>query len=320
MNYLWNSQATYRFCLCLVIACLLLYGTGYAKKTAIQDLAAKLQKVIDTASAKIGIGILGLDFRDSLVLNGQYRFPMQSVYKFPLAIAVLTDVDKGELALAQSIHIPAQSLDTATWSPLVKEYPHRDIDISLSDVLRYAISKSDNNACDILFRLAGGTASVNNYIHRLGIADMALKATEAEMKTAWPVQYTNWCRPAAMLRLLRLFYEGRLLSKESTALLMRWMTESENPPNRIKGLLPADAVVAHKTGTSDTNSQGMKAATNDVGIIILPDGRHYALVVYVSDYKGGVDRGAHIIATISRIVWDYFTQRSSHHGLHRQGH
>jgi beta-lactamase class A len=143
-------------------------------------------------------------------------------------------------------------------------------------------------------------------MHSAGISNISVKATEAQMKTEWPVQYTNWCEPAGMLRLLRLFYNGSLLSKGSNAFLMKIMLETDTGPNRIKGQLPVKTSVAHKTGTSDTNEQGLRAATNDVGIITLPDGRHYALAVFVSDYYGPVSKGEHLIANISRIVWDYY--------------
>ena len=59
------------------------------------------------------------------------------------------------------------------------------------------------------------------------------------------------------------------------------MTETTTGPKRIKGLLPADAVVAHKTGTSPTNSEGLSPATNDVGIITLPNGKHIAIAIFV---------------------------------------
>jgi beta-lactamase class A len=111
-----------------------------------------------------------------------------------------------------------------------------------------------------------------------------------------------------MLELLRRFYAGSLLSPSGNRLLLQLMTETENSPKRLKGQLPANAVVAHKTGTSDTNAAGLTAAINDVGIITLPDGRHMAVVVYVSDYKGGVSGGEQIIAAISRLAWDFYSK------------
>jgi beta-lactamase class A len=270
-------------------------------------LTADITRLIDSAHAKVGIAVLGLDFQDSFFSNGKEHFPMQSVFKFPLAMYVLHQVDNNKLSLAKVVHIPRQKLDPDTWSPMLKDFPSGDVDMTLSELLRYAVSKSDNNAADILFGLAGGTVNVNKYIHSLGVSNIAVSATEAQMKKAWSVQYTNWCAPQAMAHLLKLFYDRKTLKAESNDLLMGLMLKSENSPNRIKGLLPPAAVVAHKTGTSNTNAAGLTAASNDVGIVTLPGGRHIALVVFVSDYKGGAVTGEKIIARISKLVWDYYS-------------
>jgi len=271
------------------------------------DIDRKISEVIKPLKGHVGVGIMDLDADYSVTVNGLEKFPMQSVFKFPLAIAILHMVDEGKLSLEQKVHIPGGSFDTNTWSPLVTDFPNRDIDITLAELIDYTVGKSDNNGCDLLFQLAGGTEAVNSYIHSLGVEGIAIVATEKEMKQGWEVQYTNWCQPAAMLQLLQIFYDGRALSRESNQFLMKVMTEGINPANRIKGMLPEDGIVAHKTGTGNTNDEGITSATNDVGIVMMPNGRRFAIVVYVSDYKGGIERGARAIAEVAKLAWDHFT-------------
>jgi beta-lactamase class A len=270
-------------------------------------LQKQIQSVIDTSKAKIGVGILGLDFKDSLVLNNDVHYPMQSVYKFPLAMMILHEVDMGRLSLDQVIHIKRAELDQKTWSPIVDDFPKQNVDLKLRDLIIYTVSKSDNNGCDVLFRLAGGTNAVEKYVHGLGVSDIAIKTTEATMHRKWSAQYTNWCQPTAMLQLLKIFYEGKALSKSSNDFLMKAMTESSNAPGRLKGLLPEGTVVAHKTGTSGTK-HGIRAATNDVGIVTVGN-LHYAIVVYVSDYRGSAERAEHMIAEISKMVFDHYSRQ-----------
>nr|AMP47713.1 classA [uncultured bacterium] len=83
------------------------------------------------------------------------------------------------------------------------------------------------------------------------------------------------------------------------------MIETTTGPKRLKGLLPDGTVVAHKTGSSDTNDKGITAATNDIGIITLPNGKHFAIAVYVSDSSEKSDVNEKIIAEICKSVWDY---------------
>jgi len=124
------------------------------------------------------------------------------------------------------------------------------------------------------------------------------------MAKAWEVQYTNWCKPADVVRLLDLFYSGKVLSKSSNDFLYKIMTETTTGPKRLKGLLPADAVVAHKTGTSGTNDEGLTPATNDVGIITLPNDKHLAIAVFVCNSKADDVTRDLVIAQISKAAWD----------------
>lgn len=272
-------------------------------------LKEKINYIIDTAGGKIGVGVQGVDFEDSFVVNGERGYPMMSVFKFPLALALLQQVDKGKLRLDQKFHLPKEKLDTNTWSPMVKDFPGRDLDMTLSELLSYAVTKSDNNACDFLYGVAGGTAAVNAYIHRIGVKDISIVYTEGEMDLAWSMQYKNWCKPAAMLQLLRLLYHQQLLSKQSNDFLVKIMTEVPGGSKRITALLPPDTELIHKTGSSGVNKEGILAALNDVGIVTLPNGKHLAIVVFASDFKGPQERGVHIIAVISKVIWDYYTSR-----------
>ncbi len=178
---------------------------------------------------------------------------MQSVYKFPLAMAVLDQVDKGKLSLDQKIFVAKKDLLPETWSPLREKYPAGEVEIPLAEILVYTIAQSDNNGCDILFRLLGGTANVQKYVRSLGIKEIAIAATEEEMSKNRDVQFTNWCKPKAMLKLLEIMNRGDKLSKSSSDFLWKTMLETSTGPNRIKGFLPKETRVAHKTGTSGTD-------------------------------------------------------------------
>jgi beta-lactamase class A len=272
-------------------------------------LKEKINYIIDTAGGKFGVGVQGVDFKAGFVINGERGYPMQSVFKFPLALAILHLVDVGKLNLDQKFHIPKEKLDTKTWSPMVKDFPGQDLDITLSELLSYAVTKSDNNACDFLYGVAGGTTAVNTYIHSLGINGISIVFTEGEMEKSWTSQYKNWCKPAAMVQLLQLLYHQQLLSKQNNDFLVRIMTEIPGWSKRITALLPPNTELIHKTGSSGMNEKGILAATNDVGIVTLPNGKHLVIVVFASDYKGPRERGEHIIATISKQIWDFYTEK-----------
>lgn len=297
----------------MILALLLIFcGPQAIAQKIVSDhekLKKDLTKIIKPYKAKTGIVIISMEDSAVIVINNNHRYPMLSVYKFPLALAVLDRVDKGEFSLQQKIKVTSEDLKANTWSPLRTKYPEGNIEISIADLLDYTVSQSDNNTCDILFRLLGGTARVNHYIHGLGIRQISVAATEEEMSKSWEVQYTNWTEPLAMAKLLEGFYHGTYLSDSSTRFLMKLMVESSNSANRLKKYLPENIVLAHKTGTSNTNKAGMTAAVNDIGIITLPDGKHIAITVFVSDSYEKFETNETIIADIAKASLNYFMAR-----------
>ncbi|NWJ52491.1 MAG: class A beta-lactamase, subclass A2 [Bacteroidetes bacterium] len=272
------------------------------------SLRQSINQIINTIDGKVGVAVMNIEKKDTLSINGHSHFPMQSVFKFPLAMAVFQQVDQGQFSLDQKIHIEKKDLQPNFWSPLREKYPNGNVDISLSELLKFTVSESDNSGCDLLFRLLGGPIKVDKIIHSLGVKEIAIVATEEEMHKEWDVQYTNWCEPMAMIHLLEILNSGKALSKSNNDFLLKLMTETTIGAKRIKGLLPKGTVVAHKTGLSDTNALGITAATHDVGIVTLPDGNHLAIVVFVSNSKANQENRERIIAQIAKVVWDYYVK------------
>lgn len=272
------------------------------------QLQERIKHIIDKTGGKIGVGVQGMDFKGGFVINGDHGYPMMSVFKFPLALFILQKVDKGELKLSQKFHMPKATLDTNTWSPMIKDLPNQDLDITLADLLTYAVSKSDNNACDFLYTwVAGGPAVVNKYLHNAGVKDISIVYTEGQMDKDWALQYKNWCKPAASLQLLQLLYNQKLLSKSSNDFLIQIMRELPGWGKRITVLLPPPANLIHKTGASGVNKEGLMAAFNDIGIVTLPNGKHLAISVFMSDFKVSKEKAANTIAAISKEIWDYYS-------------
>jgi beta-lactamase class A len=268
-------------------------------------LREEIARIAAGVQGRVGVAMVGIESGDTLTIDGSGRYPMQSVYKFPVALAALRRVDSGVLSLDQKVHLTKADLLPGTWSPLREKYPDGDAEVTLDEIIRYTVSLSDNNGCDVLFRLVGGTKVVQGDLREIGIADIAITNTEEEMHGEWDAQYRNWSSPAAMGQLLRKFYRGEILSDESTLYLRRIMEETSTGPKRIKGLLPKGTVVAHKTGSSGANEKRFIAATNDVGVVTLPDGRHVAIVVFVADAISSQATCEEAIARIARAIWDH---------------
>jgi beta-lactamase class A len=287
----------------MLLQILIFSANAFAQQAVLRE---RLQSFVRDSEGDIGIAVLGLEDNDTISIHGQRHYPMQSVYKLHLGMAVLQQVDKGQRTLHEQIHVTQKDL-LPTYSPLRHEHATGEFDITLGELIHYAVSLSDNNACDILFRVTGGTDQVNGYVHDLGIQAVSIAATEEEMSRDWDVQFTNWTTPQAAVQLLQILYQGKTLSQSSRDLLLKEMISTPRGNKRIKGLLPPGTIVAHKPGTSNTNEQGITAATNDIGIITLPSGKHVALAVFLSNSTASDERREEIIAEGSKLVWDYFS-------------
>jgi beta-lactamase class A len=241
---------------------------------------------------------------DRAELNGSERFPMQSVYKVPIVMAVLDQVDAKALTLNQKISLTAKDMVPAgAHSPLRDKYPRGGIDISIRELIRAAIADSDGTASDVLLRTAGGGPRVTAYLRGLGIRDMAVATSEADMTRDFMVQYKNYSTPQAAVELLKALSAGRALSTASRQLLLDDLIASTPGPRRLKGLLPPGTVVAHKTGT-DATREGVTRATNDIGLITMPDGRQLAIAVFIKDSTADEAAREGTIAKIARAAWD----------------
>ena len=243
-----------------------------------------------------------------MTVNNEFHYPTQSTYKFHLALAVLDYLDKNNLSLNHKIFIPKAELLPNTHSPLRDDYPDGNMELSISEILKYTVSLSDNNGCDILFRFVGGPSAVDQYIRSLGFTDFAIAATEEEMHGPWEVQYTNWSTPLTAARVLEKFRTGNILPQHFHDFLWNAMVDTPTGPKKIRGLLPPGTIVAHKTGASFRNAEGLNAAENDIAIIRLPDGRYYSLTVFVADSMEDEATNMRIIAEISKAVYDFLTR------------
>ncbi|MES2555667.1 MAG: class A beta-lactamase, subclass A2 [Bacteroidota bacterium] len=271
----------------------------------VADLKAELEQFLSPYRATVGVSLKVLEDGESFTINDTAHHPTLSVYKFPLALAVLHKVDKRKLKLDQTVHITKEMLHPGTWSPYRDAHPEGNTEATISELLAYSVSRSDNNTTDILFDLLGGPAKVQKYIAGLGINDMMIAATEYEMGEEDRL-YDNWSKSASMVDLLEQFHNKKILSAENTEFLMKLMTDTPTGMNRLKGLLPATTIVAHKTGTSGANEEGITAAVNDVGIITLPNGKHVAIAVFVTNSKESFETNEYIIAHVAGMVWNHY--------------
>src|SRR5436190_10190521 len=102
---------------------LFLISSFQATAQTTDSLRKKIQQVLSTKNAVVGVSIIGNDGKDELSINGERHYPMQSVFKFHIALVVLSKIDEGKFSLDQKIDILKKDLLPGLYSPLRDKYP-----------------------------------------------------------------------------------------------------------------------------------------------------------------------------------------------------
>lgn len=280
------------------------------------ELEKRIVKIADEAKGKVGVAALLLETGDAVMLNADGRFPMQSVYKLPISMAVMDQVRRGELDLDEKIGVTKDDMVRhGMRSPLRDANPNGG-EFTIRELIRLSLVESDGTASDVLMRVAGGAGEIQSYLMQIGINGINVVNPEKEIGRDWETQYQNWSTPLAATELLRWLdaavrtgsVSDRVPAKttnpnEGLPIIFEFMANSNPGAMRLKRQLPRGTIVAHKTGTSGTQN-GITAATNDIGIITLPNGKHAAIAVFVSDSRADEKTREAVIAKIAKACWD----------------
>lgn len=267
-----------------------------------------IESIISNKKADVGVSIFisGTPKKEVTQINGNNLYPMLSTFKFHTALAILHKVEKGELSLQQKIFIKKEELLENTYSPFKEKYPEGNLELTLEEALEWIVIYSDNNLTDILLRLIGGPQYVEKFINS---KDVIIKNDEEDMHKDWDSQFINKTTPNETIRLLQEFYNGKILNKEHTKWLYTHMLNIASGTKRLKGKLPPNIKIAHRTGTSFTNDKGMTGAINNFGIIELPNKKKVYIAVFVHDTYETFDNSEAIIADISKATYDYYNKK-----------
>jgi beta-lactamase class A len=281
---------------------------------------------------RLGAALMNLDSSEVFAFRRTEGFPMQSVFKAPLAAAVLAEVDAGRLALDQRFTLEEMDL-SPPWSPIAEAWPGRR-DYTTAELLSAAVSASDNTAADVLMARIGGPGAVTAWLASKQIDDIHIDRYEREIQTAavglapfrpawrsaqafeaarrtvplaqqraamaaYLADPRDTATPVGVLEFLDDLDDYDLLSAASTRLLLRCMAEARTGSGRILAGLPKGSTFAHKTGTGP-RSAGTTSAINDIGIATLPDKRRYSMAVFVAGASAPASACEALIAEVAR--------------------
>lgn len=269
-------------------------------------LEAQLAALADPGRGRIGVAAIDLATGRSVAVLGDQPFPMASTSKVAIVATFLDGVDRGRYRLDDQypLMVPLPSKKFAGSVAPVRAGTM----LTAQSLIELAITRSDNQATDALLAAVGGPQTVTAWLRKAGIPNVridrdiaTLVRDDGAVDPATTIDTRDSATPMAMVRLLTGLYRGEWLTPSSRAVLLGAMERCVTGKRRIPAMLPAEARVAHKTGSLNNTS-------SDVGIINGPDGRAMAVAIYVTGQGGKPERELRI-ATIARAIYDgYLTE------------
>jgi len=295
----------------------------------------RLQQTLDALVKRARPGILGVAVLDlqsgaEASVNAGQAFPMMSVFKAPVAAAVLARVDEGKLSLQQQVTLTRADVVSGSAVPSIgAHFRGERMTFTVEQLLKAAVSESDSTAADALMKVVGGPPVVTAFLHAHGIDGMRVDMGEAGVMRifqdlgpgqeipanesaqvslerdrrgfeAFLAAPTNRSTPDAAVVFLRKLHGNELLTPASTQHLLGLMA-AQTIPNRLRVGVPQGIRLADKTGTSGS-LDGRTAAFNDIGILSGPHGHTVIVAAFLTDSTASDAQRDALFADIARAA------------------
>lgn len=245
---------------------------GAASPRADSPLERRWQALEKQAGGLLGVTLIDPQRGQQFSWRGDERFPMCSTFKWPLAAALLAEVDAGRQSLDRVL--PYARDELLPHSPITEQ--HVGTGMRIGDLCAATVAHSDNTAANVLLRALGGPAGFNRFVRSRGDGTTLLARNEPDLNNARHGDAGDTTTPRAMAMLMHRLVLGDGLSARSREQLKAWGLATVTSGTRLRANLPAGWQLADKTGTSGHGS------TNDVGVFWTSTGRPIVVAAFLT--------------------------------------
>ncbi|MER6008288.1 serine hydrolase [Nonomuraea angiospora] len=249
-----------------------------------------LREVFDEAGVRGFLHAREVDGDAEIGLDPDEPVVLASVFKIAIALEYARQAAAGEIARGERLTVTAADKDGGIGTSGCLD----DVSLTLRDLAHFMITMSDNAATDVLLRRVG-LDRVNGTLAMLGLSRTRLiggcaelfrqvtedigadwdAATEDELR-AMAVRdpaRTTAGTPREISTLLSLIWRDQAGPPEACAEVRKVMGE-QIWPHRLAAGFPDEVKVSGKTGT-------LWGIRNESGVVEYPDGKRYAVAVFV---------------------------------------
>lgn len=269
------------------------------------NFESDVQAQVDAIDGTVAVAFYSLsEPKDSLYINVDEKFHAASTMKVPVMIELYKQASQGKLNLNDSILLKNEFksiVDGSLYSMDINDdsddviYSQIGTKVAIYDLIHSMITVSSNLATNILIELVGAektTATMRDIdaknIHVLrGVED----------QKAYDKGLSNSTTARDLMIIMAALANHAVTTPEDCDAMLDILKEQKHQ-DVLPMYLPKEVTVAHKTGS-------ITGVHHDAGIIYLPDGRAYILVLLSKNLKD-FDQGTDQLAKLSKTIYDYF--------------
>ena len=256
-------------------------------------------------------GVYAVAFKDlktgkEVRINDQVIYHAASTMKTPVMIEVYRQAEEGKFSLTDEIELKnefksivdgsAYSLDPGDDSE-TELYKHIGERRTIDSLLYQMIIVSSNFATNLIIQKAGAE-NVTKYMRQLGAKDIqVLRGVEDGKAFEKGLNNTTTAHDLALI--FEKIAKGEAVNDAASKAMINILLD-QRFNEIIPALLPKDVKVAHKTGS-------ITHVHHDSGIVLLPDGRKYVLVLLSKDWENEKE-AIQTMANISLLIYKYITK------------
>ncbi|ANH82125.1 serine hydrolase [Niabella ginsenosidivorans] len=268
-----------------------------------QAVNQQIRDSISRSGASIAVAFKDLQTGNTLYINEKKTYHAASTMKFPVLIELYKQAAENRYSLTDSLVLNNSFKSIADSS----RYSLNDSDdtetglyrklgrkIAIKDLAYLMITKSSNLATNTLIQLVR-PAGIMQTLRQLGANDTRVLRGVEDQK-AYDKGLNNTTTAFDLALLYEQLAKKELVSEKADQSMIKILMDQQLN-EVIPALLPENVKVAHKTG----NIEGLQ---HDSGIVFLPDGRKYVLVL-LSTFRPDQTRDAiSTLAHISKLIYD----------------
>jgi beta-lactamase class A len=263
--------------------------------TEVDPAADDFARLEDSYAARLGVYAMDTGTGETVEYRADERFAFASTHKVLSAAAVLQDT--GVAALDEVIHY--EQADIVGYSPVTSA--HVDTGLTLLEVIRAAITVSDNTAANLLLERLGGPPGLEAALRAWGDDTTSVDRWEPDLSEWAPGETRDTSTPRAMAENLDALTLGTVLAEEDRDVLVSALRDNTTGNELIRAGVPDGWVVGDKTGTATHGGR------NDIAVVEPPGGAPIVLAIYSNRIDPEADSEPALIAEATEVVLDRLT-------------